>query len=217
VAHVLVIHHDSSIRDNLTGLVKVRHEAEPARDVVLGVKQMARRRPDVIVIGHDKEKQEGLRLLKFLRDNQVKIPVIVVYSRGCGEHQPTAMKLGARAYLEYPVDAARLDAAITSALAAKASANAGPPPLTAEEANANLSMLESQLNRKMKCFAGRNQVYLQSVIGRVGRPRIALKCNLRANYGMSKDVYYEWIRDICCGDPTQCEAYRQFQAERESA
>lgn len=217
MAHVLVIHHDTAIRDNLTALVKARHEAEPARDVVVGVKQMARRRPDVIVIGHDKEKQEGLRLLKFLRDNQVKIPVVVVYSRGCGEHQPTAMKLGAKAYLEYPVDGSRVEAAITGALAANAAANSGPPPVTPEEANANLSMLENQLNRKMQCFAGKNKVYLQSVIGRMGRPRIALKCTLRANYGMSKDVYYEWIRDICCGDPTQCEAYQQFQSERESA
>ena len=100
---------------------------------------------------------------------------------------------------------------------ARAAADAAPPPITAEEGSANLSRLESHLNKHMKCFAGRNQVYIQSMIlgSATSRPRIALKCNLRAEYGLNRDVYYEWIRDTCCGDPKRCEAYREFMENHE--
>lgn len=89
------------------------------------------------------------------------------------------------------------------------------PPLTAEELEANLSELERDLNANMKCHAGRNQVYLRSLLtGRsTTRPRIALKCPLRRDIGLPPEVFYEHIRDVCCQDPKQCEAYRQF-AER---
>lgn len=90
------------------------------------------------------------------------------------------------------------------------------PPITAEEMSTNISQLQTRLNREMKCFAGRNKVYLQSLIGgsRPSRPRVALKCPLRGDIGLRKDVYYEFIRDICCGDPGRCEAARHFLATR---
>lgn len=87
------------------------------------------------------------------------------------------------------------------------------PPLTDEETNANLSELERSLNQKMVCHAGKNQVFIRSLI--VGRsstkPRIALKCHLRRDIGMPAEVFYEHIRDVCCGDPTQCPAYQAFK------
>jgi hypothetical protein len=50
---------------------------------------------------------------------------------------------------------------------------------------------------------------------RTSKPRLALKCGLRAEYGLNKDVYFEWIRDVCCGDPSRCEAYQQFMENRD--
>lgn len=219
MARVLVIHYDQAIRTNLENLIRVRHEIEGAKDLMAGIKQMARRRPDLVVVGEDAKKEEGIRLLKYLRDNEIHVPVVVVASRGVGTHQPIAMKLGARAFIEFPVDADRLESAIKAALSAHAARMAGPPPIHPDELNGNLSALEKQLNARMKCFAGRNQVFLQSIVlgGSTTKPRICLKCGLRREYGMNKDVYYEWIRDVCCGDPMQCEAVRKFQAERESA
>ena len=59
------------------------------------------------------------------------------------------------------------------------------PPITDEESNGNLSLLENQLNRNMKCVAGRNQVYLRSLLTGHGttQPRIALTCHLRKDAG----------------------------------
>lgn len=216
MAKVLVIHHDKSSRSALESAARSRHQVEAASDLVRGVHHLAKARPEVVIVGHDKEKKEGLRLMKFLRDNVMKIPVVVVFSRGAGADQQVLMKLGAKGFLEYPVDADRLETAIQDAVRARAAVDAGPPPITAEEAAANLSTLEKTLNNRMKCFAGRNQVYVQSKIGAGStKPRVALKCSLRAEYGLNKDVYYEHIRDICCGNPDKCPAYQQFMANRD--
>ncbi len=86
------------------------------------------------------------------------------------------------------------------------------PPITPEELTSNLSILERHLNREMKCTAGKNQVYIRSLLtGRsTTRPRIALKCPLKRDIGQNPDVFYEEIRDVCCSDPGQCEAWRAF-------
>jgi len=213
---VLIIHKDKQARTMLESMARVRHEVESARDLITGLKHMARMRPSVIVVGHDSHKQEGLRLLRYMRENVLKTPVVVVFASGAGSSQPALMKYGARAFLEYPVDDDRLERALAAALQAGSTSTA-PPPLTAEELAGNLSMMENKLNKHMKCFAGRNQVFLQTFIGSGARPRIALKCGLRAEYGLNKDVYFEFIRDTCCGDPSRCEAVQRFNAERESA
>lgn len=87
------------------------------------------------------------------------------------------------------------------------------PPLTAEELTANLSALERKLNAEMKCTAGKNQVFIRSLLTGTGttRPRIALKCPLRCDIGQKAEVFYEHIRDVCCCDPEQCEAWRAFK------
>lgn len=87
------------------------------------------------------------------------------------------------------------------------------PPITAEEQGANLSELERRLDREMKCHAGKSQVFIRSLLTGTNttQPRIALKCHLRRDIGLKPEVFYEHIRDICCTDPEQCEAYRDLK------
>jgi hypothetical protein len=87
------------------------------------------------------------------------------------------------------------------------------PPLTPEELTTNLSLLERQLNREMRCTAGKNQVYIRSLLtgSSTTRPRIALKCPLKRDIGQPHDVFYEEIRDVCCSEPGQCPAWQAFQ------
>jgi len=87
------------------------------------------------------------------------------------------------------------------------------PPLTPDELTGNLSLIERKLNRQMRCPAGRNQVYIRSLLTgqSTTRPRIALKCSLRRDIGERPEVFYEYIRDVCCCDPEYCEAWQQLK------
>jgi len=87
------------------------------------------------------------------------------------------------------------------------------PPLTDEELAGNLTQIERELNAKMLCPAGKNQVYIRSLLTGTGttKPRIALKCTFRKDAGQDPEVFYEHIRDVCCCDPEKCEAYRKFR------
>lgn len=88
------------------------------------------------------------------------------------------------------------------------------PPLTEEERTGNLSQLERDLNARMVCPAGKNQVYIRSLLTGNGttQPRIALKCSYRRDLKEDPEVYFEHIRDVCACDPEKCEAYRKFKA-----
>jgi len=219
VARVLVIHHNQEILHQLAKLIKNHHEFMAIDNLLSGVKHLPKVVPDVIVVGQDKKKKEGVRLLRYLRTNAIHVPVIVILSAGGGVWQPMLMKLGAKRLLEHPVGEDELNEAISAAIKVRAEELAGPRPITNEERRSNLSLLETALNQKMKCFAGKNQVFIQSQIlgGSTTKPRIMLRCPLRAEYGLSRDMYYEFIRDICCTEPGQCEAIQRFNAERESA
>ncbi len=195
-------------------MLQANHQVSIVRDYVAAVNALRARRPDIIVAGLEHRDGDAILLLRHMKDNGVRVPLIVLAGRGMGLFQHVAMRLGAKAFLEYPVDEPRLTAAVTAALARPAVAEEGIPLITDEEAQANLSELEKRLNADMKCFAGRNLVYLQSYIGSGARPRICLKCPLRREFGLSVNVYYEFIRDVCCSDPKQCEAVQLFDARQ---
>lgn len=219
MARVLLIHADKSTLMMLETLARADHEVDIAKDLTDGVRRLRRDKPDIVVVGQNPRRQEATHLLTYMRQNTLETPVVVIANRGGLAHRLAVQKLGARGFLEAPVTREQLNTAIEAALAAAAQSLSGPPPITEEEADANLSVLERSLNQRMKCFAGRNQVYIQSIVVAdfKSQPRICLKCSLRQEYGLDRHVYYEFIRDVCCGDPGQCEAVQQFRASRETA
>ncbi|MBI4580078.1 MAG: hypothetical protein HY718_10275 [Planctomycetes bacterium] len=217
MARILLIHHDKPTREFLKHQA-ADHEVVAPKDLKSAMRQLVEVPPEVVVVGQDGQ-EEGLKLLRWMRQNVLATPVIVLLGRGGIRHRPAVMKLGAAATLDLPVDRGRLNRQVDAVLAAARQAAAGPPPITEEELDANLSVLETALNRKMVCFAGRNQVFIQSTLtgAAATRPRICLRCSLRAEYGLNREVYYEFIRSVCCRDPDRCEAVRQFRHERETA
>lgn len=214
MSRVLLVHSDKSARALLESRAAVHHETRSVENLALTMKMITTFRPDIILAGLDAKKAEALDLLRYLKRNRIDIPTILVGMAGSAIMQPLAMKLGAAAFVEYPIEQASLDQAISKALQIDKDAHGGIPPISHEELTSNLSELEKNLNRHMVCFAGKNQVYIQSLImglGRTSKPRIALKCALRKQFGHPPDVYYEYVRDVCCGDPTVCPAYQEFK------
>ncbi|MCP4247903.1 MAG: response regulator [bacterium] len=214
MARVLILHPERAARKTLEQHAGQNHQVTTAPDVRAAFKALAKTRPALVVAGLNGKRRDALEFLGQLKREGNKQPTIVVASDGGGLYEPLAMKLGAAAFLEYPVEQLTLDRAISKVLTADYSEKGDQPPVTDEERNANLTDLEADLNHRMKCFAGKNLVYLQSFIlggGRTSKPRIALKCPLRQEYGDPPNVYYEYIRDVCCSNPEACSAHQTFK------
>ena len=211
---ILVVHHDKEARKALEKLAVKHHPVVSTPDVNKGLKAIRRHYPALGLVGIEAKQLSALTLLKFLKDNRYDVPMLLVANADAGQYQQVAMKLGAKAFLEYPLDQSRFDAAVSLALQDCYDAKKTPMPITKHERKANLSQLENDLNRQMKCFAGKNLVFLQSMILGLQKtkPRICLKCPLRREFGLTERVYYEYIRDICVGDPDLCPAVQKFQA-----
>ena len=214
---VLLIHHDKAALGLLETLFKPRFRVQTARDVASGSSILAKSKPDLVLIGHQARRNEAVHLAAWMRDNGVRVPVVVALGPDSDPIQPRLLKLGVRGFVEYPPDRKRVQHAIDRAVKFQKALQAPPPPVTAEEARSNLSELENRLNRAMKCFAGTNKVFILSQIGSTAKPRICLKCPLRPDFGLPANVFYQFIRDVCCGEPEKCEAYSAFQLTRESA
>lgn len=212
---IVLIHSDKRVRKGLEGMCSVHHKPIAVGDVKTGLKMILKVSPALAFVGLDSHKKDALQLLRYMKSYGSAVPVIVVADPGAGALQMQAMKAGAKGFLEYPVDQARFDREITRVLQTKLDLIATLPPISEEEKDANLSDLERTLNRKMKCHAGRNQVHLQSLIMGLTktRPRISLHCVLRAQFNMQANVYYEYVRDVCCNDPGACTAVQQFEAK----
>lgn len=211
---LLVVHHDDAARRVLEQLAARHHSVLSAADVNSGLKAIRKYHPAAGIAGIEARQLSALTLLKFLKENHFEVPILLAANADAGQYQQIAMKLGAKAFLEYPLDQTRFDAAVSIALQDRYDAKKTAPPITEFEKKANLSQLENDLNRQMKCFAGKNLVFLQSFL--VGmqktKPRICLKCPLRREFGLTERIYYEYIRDVCIGDPESCAAVRKFQA-----
>jgi DNA-binding response OmpR family regulator len=218
MARLVLLHHDKRAGEMLR-LMAADHEVSEGKDLKAAMQQILQVRPDAVVVAQDSQQDLAGRILKWMRQSALKIPVVAILPRNGIIHKPVLLKLGAAAFLDEPADRGRLNAAIVSALERARKAAAGPPPICEEELGSNLSVLEHTLNRQMKCFAGKNKVFIQSTLlgTTTSRPRICLKCSLREDYGLPPEMYYEGIRDVCCTDPSRCDAARQYGATRETA
>ncbi len=215
MAKLLIIHSSRSARKFLSSRAGVHHTVKVMEDVLSGMKAIPPFRPDVLIMEMDPRNMQAMDLLRRLKEKRIKTPVILVGPAGAGVLAPMAKKLGANEFVEYPMEQDTFDQVIANALQTDQEETGDLPAITEEERNANLSELEKSLNRHMVCVAGKNQVYIQSLIisaGRTSKPRIALKCPLRKQFGYRPDVYYEYIRDVCCSDPSGCAAYQEFAA-----
>ena len=214
MARILIAHSDRSARKHLEAYAAVHHQVTVAANAGHALKVIAAKKPDLILAGFDSHRREALEILRTLRQQRIHIPTIVLAAGGAGVYQAQVMSAGASEFLEYPIEPAALDQAISKVLQRSRDDYGQQPAISEEEAGANLTAMEKDLNRRMVCVAGKNQVYLQSFIlggGQKSKPRIALKCPLRKEFGDPPNVYYEYIRDVCCKDPSVCSAYQQWR------
>ncbi len=211
MSRILVVNGNELERELIRAIASAEHDVVTSGDLSGAVRELKTEKPDLLITQMDGKTPDAVRLLTHMRDYGLAVPTIVVAGRNCQDLKAAARKLGAKAFVERPVTRAGLEQAIAAVLNSPAPAPADVPLLTREEKSSNITQLAERLNRQMKCGAGSRQVFIQSFItGRRAKtkPRVCLKCKVRAEFGMRPHVYYEHIRDICCGDPHQCEALR---------
>ena len=210
---VLIIHSNKTARGFIEKRASPHHLVKARDSWASGMKTIRPYRPDVLIAEIDPRDSAAMDMLRYLKRTHIRTPVVLVGPAAAGARLPAAMHLGASGFLEYPMEQSALNQAISEALHSNKDTGDDVPPVSEEEVGVNLSELEKRLNRRMVCVAGKNQVYLQSLIqggGRTSKPRVALKCPLRKQFGFPPNVYYEHIRDICCGDPSVCNAFQKF-------
>ena len=116
MARVLVIHGERGARKFLAAHAEVHHEVKSVDNLARAMKTITTFRPSLVIAGLDGRKNEAFDLLRYLRRNAIDIPVLLCGAAGAGAFQPMAMRFGAAAFLEYPMEQEALDRAISKAL-----------------------------------------------------------------------------------------------------
>lgn len=102
---VMVVDDSLTVR-KVTGRNLGRHgmEVSMARDGIDALEQLAKSKPDVMLVDIEMPRMDGYELMTRIREdvNYRHIPIIVITSRAGAKHREKAMELGATAYLTKP-------------------------------------------------------------------------------------------------------------------
>jgi len=116
---ILVIDDDDDIRKGLDIRLRAnRYTTAFAGDGVTAIRTARKEQPDLILLDLGLPAGDGFHVLEQLKTNSLlaHIPVIVLSASDPEPNESRAMKAGARAYFQKPVDDADLLGAIASAL-----------------------------------------------------------------------------------------------------
>lgn len=116
---LLIVEDDADTRLGLQVRLQASgFEVATAADATMALTLAHRVKPDLITLDLGLPGGDGLQVLERIRNQPGLdgVPVVVLSARDGGVHGPRALEAGAAAYLEKPVDNAKLLAAIRSAL-----------------------------------------------------------------------------------------------------
>jgi DNA-binding response OmpR family regulator len=116
---ILIVDDDPDVRLGLHVRLKANHyEVIFAVDGMAGIAEARKHTPDLIILDLGLPAGDGFSVLERLKanDSLSLIPVIVVSARDRSANMDRALKAGAKAFLQKPVDNAELLAAIRQAL-----------------------------------------------------------------------------------------------------
>lgn len=116
---ILIVDDDPDVRLSLHVRLKANHyDVAFAEDGVASISEARKHMPDLIILDLGLPAGDGFTVLERLKANLglSSIPVIVVSARDRNANRDRALKAGARAFLQKPVDNARLLSVIRQAL-----------------------------------------------------------------------------------------------------
>jgi DNA-binding response OmpR family regulator len=116
---ILIVDDDPDVRYGLQVRLKANHyDTFFAADAISSMSEARRCEPDLIILDLGLPAGDGFIVMERLKQmhSLALIPVIVVSARDTGANQKRALKAGAKAFLQKPVDDAELLAVIRKAL-----------------------------------------------------------------------------------------------------
>jgi DNA-binding response OmpR family regulator len=119
---ILIVDDDPDVRLGLHVRLKANlYDVVFAADGIAAISEARKRMPDLIILDLGLPAGDGFSVLERLKANLslALIPVIVVSARDRNANRERALKAGARAFLQKPVDNARLLSLIRLALGEK--------------------------------------------------------------------------------------------------
>jgi DNA-binding response OmpR family regulator len=119
---ILIVDDDPDIRLSLHVRLKASHyDVVFAEDGVGGIAEARKQMPDLIILDLGLPAGDGFSVMERLQANNIlsTIPVIVVSGRDRAANKDRAIKAGAKAFLQKPVDNARMMAVIRQILGEK--------------------------------------------------------------------------------------------------
>ncbi len=116
-AHILAVDDDDRLRDLLKRyLAREGHDVTTAKDAVSARKFMSTMAFDLVILDVMMPGEDGLSLLKDMREQKSQTPVILLTARGLPAERIEGLKLGADDYLPKPFEPEELALRIGSIL-----------------------------------------------------------------------------------------------------
>jgi CheY-like chemotaxis protein len=115
--HILAVDDDDRLRDLLKRyLTREGHDVTVAKDAASARKLMSSMTFDLVILDVMMPGEDGLSLLKTMREQRSETPVIILTARGLAAERIEGLKLGADDYLPKPFEPEELALRITSVL-----------------------------------------------------------------------------------------------------
>lgn len=115
--HILVVDDDDRLRDLLKRyLTREGHDVTVAKDAASARKLMATMTFDLVILDVMMPGEDGLSLLKSVREKKSETPVILLTARSLPAERIEGLKIGADDYLSKPFEPEELALRITSIL-----------------------------------------------------------------------------------------------------
>jgi two-component system KDP operon response regulator KdpE len=125
---ILVVDDEAAIRRLLrTSLPQQGFEVEEAATGGEALQQIARGKPDLLILDLGLPDMEGAEVIRKIRDSGSKLPILVLSSRGDERGKVEALELGADDYVTKPFGMAELVARIRTALRHRVQEQGGEP------------------------------------------------------------------------------------------
>jgi len=116
-AHILIVEDEANIRKILSTMLQAEGYVTSEQENLLGAKEALRKNPpDVVLSDLRLGREDGSLLLRWLRDEGIATPFIMLTAHGTVDSAVDAMKQGAFDYLSKPFDRAELVRVIQKAV-----------------------------------------------------------------------------------------------------